>query len=178
MGINSTSIKLLFALGVFLKISSAACALDTDLDIKVIAAGPKWVNMSNEELQKGRGELMGVLRKFTDLDTVRARDLVEKLSILPADYNIKMDIAGKIYIFNRLYCNVPDKSEISNWKIFGGWGGVYVAKGRINSLFPLSKNKAGQLELTGHCSGYFGAPYRGLSEFDFLLERFGRRKFD
>lgn len=176
MGINIKKLMRSFAIVMFFEVSLTAFALDVDSAIKSIIAAPRWVSMSNEQLPKEGPKLMAILSNYTNIEQKTARNLVESLSTFPADQNVKMDIAGKIYIFNRLYLNVPEKSGISNWKVFGGWGGVNVTEGSINSLFPLEKNELGKLELTGRCGGYFGAPYRGLSEFDFLLERYGRRK--
>lgn len=174
---NATKLfRLFLAIVAFVEISLTACAFDIDLAIKDISAAPKWVSMGNEKFQMEGAKLIQILMQYTDLDPKEARNLVDKLSVPSGSLYTQMDIAGKIYIFNRLYCNVPDKSEMSDWKVFGDWRGVTVTQGRINSLFPLSKNKRDRLELTGHFHGYFGAPYRGLSEFDFLMKRFGRRK--
>jgi hypothetical protein len=108
------------------------------------------------------------------LSNTDARKLVEKLSGFSIK-NFNRDIAGKIYIFNRIFCKVPEKSPSDSWKVFGGWLGIETKDENVNSLFPLQEPNEGDLKLVNSFSGYMGPPYQGLAEFDFLIERFGRR---
>ena len=161
-------------------LSSYGDDVDLPLFAKEILKAPDWDQPEVDELikkriGKERGEkILNVLGKYTSLSTDQARALL----ILLSDSGKKTDlrIGGKIYIFNRLYCDVPETVEREGWEFFGGWGGVPSSDKTINALYPLKKNEEGKLELHYLSGSYTGPNYRGVAEFDFLIERFGRRE--
>jgi polyhydroxyalkanoate synthesis regulator phasin len=164
-------------------ISSATASLGFAADLnsaaKEILSAPDWtrteaVEIANKRIDEKRGKkIIDVMEKYAALSPEEARSLVSNLSDSGKPYDLS--IGGKIYIFNRVYCNVPEKVKKVDWKFFGGWGSVPQDKETVNSLYPLRKTKTGRLELFYLSGSYTGPPYRGLEEFDFLLKRFGKR---
>ena len=149
-------------------------ASDLENSIKEIENATSWTSLSDKQVLTDGDKLTSILKKYVFLKTGEAREIVEKLESLYQD-KFDSDIAGKIYVFNRLFCNVPEKSPNEKWKFFGGWAGVSIKNNYVNSLFPLKKLENGKLKLIYSFSGYTGPHYKGLAEFDFLLKRFGRR---
>ncbi len=141
--------------------------------------------MSEDEIRKDGKKLMDVLAKYTSIEVGDARKLVEGLTLssktldgfelLPEQGTYDMDVAGKIYVFNRLYCNVPETFNQKETKIFGGWIGVVAENESINILFPLHPAADGSIELAFVFGGYKGMPYRGNQEFEFFIKTFGVR---
>lgn len=176
-----------FALIWFL-ISSAVCfaappeqgEFNLELACKAINDAPSWTRMSEDTIDSAGPELTAVLKNYAKISPVEARKLVERLSDLSKDISkgaaIDHDICGKIYVFNRIYCNVPEMVDRIDWKFFGGWGGIPGDELRLNALYPLTQGEGGSLDLTETSGGYYGPPYKGLEEFDFLLSRFGKRE--
>lgn len=153
---------------------------DLELACRSINDAPSWTRMSGDTIDSEGPKLSSVLRNFAAISPENARKLVERLSALSQDPSkeaaIDHDICGRIYIFNRLYCNVPRMVDRIDWKFFGGWGGIPGDELRLNALYPLTQGEGGSLELTETSGGYYGPRYRGLEEFDFLLSRFGKRE--
>lgn len=87
----------------------------------------------------------------------------------------RIDVELKVYILNRVVCNVPQWVDSREPIPFGGWLDRPTRDGAINVLWPLSVDDDGELRLTGAMMSYMGAPYQPLSEFRAFLERYGRR---
>lgn len=156
--------------------------IDFNLAIKEILLAPDWTRSEAAELankrtneDKGR-KILSILNKFKMVSPANARELVIRLSAAGEPHDLS--IAGKVYIFNRLYCNVPEKVEKSGWSFFGAWGSVPQDKDTVNSLYPLRMTGEGKLELYYLSGSYSGPAYRGADEFDFFMKRFGKRKAD
>ncbi len=158
-------------------ISTSLCsAFEMEVAVKEIVAAPSWSRMNATRRAEDGPIMMATLQKYIKLEPENARKLVQQLADFSnKDQDARSNMDGKIYVFNRLYCNVPEKVDQNTWKFFGGWVGVPVKNGSVNAMHPLSLGKDGIIELTGSFRGYFGPRYQGLSEFDFLLNRFGRR---
>jgi len=153
--------------------------LSDEVDIKTIVKeiemAPDWTAISEQKIARDGPKLTAILRKYTSLSTDNARKVVEKLNA-SSEKSFNLSIGGKIYVYNRLLFEVPEKADQNNWKFFGGWIGVPVNNGVVNPLFPLGKNQNGRLDLIYSFGGYAGPEYRGLSEFEYFLQRFGRRR--
>ncbi len=154
--------------------NSISLAFSLEDATKEIESASSWTRLSDKQVLTDGDKLTSILEKYLSLKTSNAREIVEKLE-MSYQKNFNSDVAGKIYVFNRLFCNVPEKSHHEKWMFFGGWAGVSIKDDYVNSLFPLKKLENGKLKLVYSFAGYTGPHYRGLAEFDFLLERFGRR---
>lgn len=137
-----------------------------------ISAAPDWRRIPFPSNGTTAARLVNTLLKYKDYCPEKARILV-KMLINTSGKTLDLDVGGKIYIFNRLYINVPESSKRADWKVFGGWGGIAVDDHRINSMYPLVLSN-GEFKLE-QFSGYGGPPYQALEEFDWLLKRFGPR---
>lgn len=140
--------------------------------IVAINAAPDWRALQFPHQNAEVKILMGCLLKYVRFAPEDFREIIKSLAT-SAEHNSDLAIGGKIYILNRLYCNVPRHSKRDGWKVFGGWGGIGVDENTIDSLYPLVL-KSGEFDLQ-QFSGYGGPPYQGLEEFDWLLKRFGQR---
>jgi hypothetical protein len=154
--------------------------VDMASDIEKIVEAPDWTRPEADELinkkvgvERGK-KILASLEKYRDLSPEKARQFVALLSSSGEKHDL--NIAGKIYIFNRLYCNVPERVEKTGWKFFGGWGSVPDDGITVGALFPLKETNDGKLELHYVSGSYTGPSYEGIKEFDFLLQRFGKRK--
>lgn len=143
-----------------------------DTAIVEINMAPDWRGIRFPNDGGETKKLIDALMKHAKATPNEARELVMKL-VASGETDHDLEIAGKIYIFNRLYCNVPRHSKRNDWKVFGGWGGIVVDENTINSLYPLVLNK-GEFKLE-QFSGYNGPPFQALDEFDWLFKRFGQR---
>lgn len=156
-----------------LLVTSSNCKGDAlDKAIIEINQAPDWrtIHFPNDGTEGQK--LIRTLMKYVNYTPEDARELVNRL-VISGGTTSNQEIGGKVYLFNRLYCNVSQYSNRDGWKVFGGWGGVAVNETTINSLYPLEQKDGGfKLELF---SGYAGPPYQGLEEFDWLLKRFGQR---
>jgi hypothetical protein len=164
----------IFSIIIWLASSSVVTALDMELAVKEISDAPSWTGMNSESIRTEGPKLCAALKQYVSISPEDARNLVAKLGS-KTDTKDRISFDGKIYVFNRFYCNVPERADKRDWKFFGGWSGVDVSNNSIHILFPLTKIENGDLELTKVYGGYFGMKYRGLDEFNFLFERFGRR---
>lgn len=137
-----------------------------------INAAPDWRGIPFPSDGTNGARLVNTLLKYKHYSPAKARRLV-KMLIDTSGEPLELDVGGKIYIFNRLYSNVPESSTRTEWKVFGGWGGIAVDDNTINSMYPLVlSNGVFKLE---QFSGYGGPPFQALEEFDWLLKRFGPR---
>lgn len=137
-----------------------------------ISSSPDWRTIRVPDRSGDSRVLIKSLMLYVKKSPEELREIISKLEA-SAEVSPDLEIGGKIYILNRLYCKVPRKSERDGWMFFGGWGGIGIDENTINSLYPLVL-KDGEFSLE-QFSGYGGPPYRGLEEFDWLLKRFGRR---
>lgn len=169
-------------LTIFLLILYPTCGAESNMkeEIKEILMLPDWTRLEVEELitkrvsiERGQ-KIVGTLEKYRELAPEKARQFVTLLS--SSGEKNDLSIAGKIYIFNRIYFNVPERVEKSNWKYFGGWGSVPDDGKTVEALYPLKVTNDGKLELHYISGSYTGPSYDGIGEFDFLLHKFGKRK--
>ena len=171
----------IFYVSIFIFAASTSFGGEVDLDsaAKEILKAPDWTRseateVANKRIGEQRGrEILDIIEKHTNLSPEDARQLVIRLSASGKSYDLS--ISGKIYIFNRVYFNVPKMADKSDWKFFGAWGGIPQDKTTINALYPLRMTGEGKLELFYLSGSYAGPPYRGLDEFDFLLKKCGKR---
>jgi hypothetical protein len=153
---------------------SHADQFDVNSALKEIASAPDWTAMDEKHIITDGSKIINTFSKYCDLPSENARLLIQRLAESGDEFNLS--IASKIYIFNRMYFNVPEMTDRVGWKFFGGWSGIPINETNVRSLFPLAIKDDGSTELKNVFSGYSGASYRGLDEFDFFLERFGPRK--
>jgi hypothetical protein len=137
-----------------------------------ISVAPDWRGIPFPNDGTTGAKLIDTLSRYTNYSPADARKLVMMLIDAGGDPP-DLEVGGKIYIFNRLYCNVPESSKRDDWKIFGGWGGIAVDGNTVNSMYPLVLSN-GKFNLK-QFSGYAGPPYQALEEFDWLFKRFGQR---
>lgn len=171
---RSTVIDACLSIFLWMVSNSAMMAFDIDLAVKEISGAPSWTGMNSEIILKEGPRLCAVLKKYVMIGPDDARNLVAKLSSM-TDTKDLISFDGKIYVFNRLYCNVPERADLRDWKFFGGWGGIKITNNTIRAIFPLTRVGNGELELTEVYRGYYGIKYRGLDEFNFLFDKFGQR---
>ena len=151
----------------------ATCKENTIAEsISDIKLAPDWRTLKFPDQTGDSKVLIESLLKHVRYKPEEFREIIRGLAV-EAEVNYDLAIKEKIYILNRLYCNVPKYSKRDDWKVFGGWGGIGVDKNTLSSLYPLVL-KDGEFTLE-QFSGYGGPPYRGLEEFDWLLKRFGQR---
>jgi hypothetical protein len=151
----------------------ATCKENTIAEsISEIKLAPDWRTLRFPDRTGGSKVLIETLLKHVKYNQEEFRRIIRGLAV-EAELNQDLAIGGKIYILNRLYCNVPNHSKRDDWKVFGGWGGIGVDEDTLSSLYPIVL-KDGEFTLE-QFSGYAGPPYRGLEEFDWLLKRFGQR---
>ncbi|MFT4177159.1 MAG: hypothetical protein QM627_10950 [Luteolibacter sp.] len=148
--------------------------------IREFEALPRWTRAEAEELVPQRvnpakaEKIMTVCRKYQRLSYYEARELL-RLLILKYPYDLEM--GGNLYIFNRVYCRVPDEVPRESWKFFGGWIAVPGTEEKVGALWPLKENGQGELELVfPNAGGYAGPSYRAVEEFDYFYKRFGKRE--
>jgi hypothetical protein len=165
-------ILIIFLLLIHIGISQAD-QFDVDSAVKDIIAAPDWTVMNEKSLLIEGDKIIKILAKYCDLPSNNVRMLIQKLSESGDEFNLS--IGSKIYILNRMFFNVPEIADRSGWKFFGGWAGVPINGSRVSALFPLSITDDGLTKIKNVFGGYSGASYRGLEEFDFFLERYGRR---
>lgn len=174
--------KFVLHIAILITIASRSLGDPIDLDsgVKEILNVSDWtrseaVELANKRIGEKRGrEILVVMEKFRNISPDDARQLVIKLTNSGKPYDL--GIGGKIYIFNRVYCNVPEIVKKEDWKFFGAWGSIPQDEKTVNALYPLRLTAEGKLELFYLSGSYAGPVYRGLDEFDFLLKRFGRRR--
>lgn len=131
--------------------------------------------MPGEEDHVEKPKIVEILRHYAELSPKGARKLVGDLMAAETD-SLDTITWEKVYIFNRLYCNVPENVDQKTWEFFGGWS-IPNKNGVLKALYPLSLSKEGNLELRGGLWGaYMGGPYEGVKEFDFLFKRYGKRQ--
>ena len=152
--------------------NSKSNADDLGKAIVEINQAPDWRSLPFPSDGSEAKKLVNTLMKYANYTPENAREIVKRLAISLEPIS-DLKVGGKIYIFNRLYCNVPRHSERVGWKVFGGWGGIGVGDNTIDSLYPLIL-KDGEFTLE-QFSGYGGGNYQGLEEFEWLLKRFGQR---
>ncbi len=152
-----------------------AAANDFNLETAVekIRSGPDWVFETDASLPKVESKITQTFKPYLGIDSKDARRIVVELMKGGEEYDIK--IYGKVHIFNKMFCAVPEIANREDWQFFGGWLGYPVADKSVGALYPLSLDETGKLRLTGVCRGIMGPAYRGVEEFDYLLKRFGRR---
>lgn len=161
-------------------ITLTANELDFKLEdaVKEINLLPSWISMNDKsKLAEESKSLITTLVKYAHITPENARQLINKLQKQSGE-KVDVDLASKIYVFNRIYCRVPTNTKQEEMSFFGGWLGIPSKEGSINILFPLSENLDGQLKLSEIYRGYNGRPYQGLEEFEYFLKRFGPRFID
>lgn len=151
-------------------------AFEPETAAKEILQAPRWANMHQENFLELGPKLLTVLNTYKDLEPPQARLLVEAIVALQED-PFDLVTASQIFVFNRLYFNVPEWELLENWKSHSGFHGIPQKGFSFNSLYPLTL-KNGKFEFCGGSLAYAGGPYMGLKEFDYLAEKYGKRKFE
>jgi len=135
---------------------------------------PDWTKLHRDNLPFEAKKITHVLNQYKHITPEEAEKLVSGLLQIGDEFD--MENNGKVYLFNRVYCDVPSYVERDQWRFFGGWSGVPVTETEVNALYPFTVKDDGTLELTGVFGGYFGSEYLGLEEFKYFLKRFGQRE--
>ena len=149
-------------------------AINIEDAVKTIIAAPDWTTMNGDNLSIEGQKLVKILRSFMELKPEEAKSLVSALNLLQIK-RLDTGIAGKILIYNRLYCNVPSKPDRNGRRNFGGWNGSSGMGFTVDALYPLTQTDEGWLGLNQAFGGYTGPLYRGLEEFDYFYAKFGKR---
>ena len=138
---------------------------------KKIQACPAW---SEEDIKKMevKIKIQSCLTEIAEHDITLIR---EALSKLLSDDDVSTATLSRVFLLNRFLFEVPESSSL-DYKIFGGWVGIPIDAGKINRLWPISRDAKGNLIIVGEFGGYFGHRYQALEEFDWFHHTFGLRK--
>ncbi|MDX2227245.1 MAG: hypothetical protein SFY92_09180 [Verrucomicrobiae bacterium] len=136
---------------------------------------PAWSSFVVDENKDKSEDTVKILGEAAEnLPVEEARKCI--ISCLQERTDDKVGAWSKVYVFNRLYFNVPEWEEKKSLRFFGGWIGIPEKDGKINVMFPLEKNANGRIFLSKNFGGYSGPDYDGLGEFDYFLKKYGLRK--
>jgi hypothetical protein len=132
--------------------------------------------MGHADLKAKSEVLIGAVYRACHLSTNEARSVVASL-IGQTNGLTSFHNHSKVYIFNRVYCNVPESEVVGKIWPFGGWGiESSSSKGHMNILYPLKTNSSGVFYITVPSPPYGGPAFQGLNEFDEFLKLYGKRK--
>ena len=135
-----------------------------------INACPAWSELRQGD-KKNKEEILKCLRRISKNET----PIIRK-SITQVNNEHLRDVAfdSRLFLINRYIFNTS--MTTFERKLFGGWAGVPLENGKIDWLWPFALNQQGKLQLIGEFDGYYGETYAVIKEFDYFLEKFGRRK--
>jgi len=167
--------KQLLISGLVIVSSFYVWAADLESMKRELQDAPGWPDMVTPEELKSKGDkLITTLVKCQNLSPDQVRQLIAFL-LQNANPDQRMSAWTKVYVLNRLYCNVPEWVQTDDIKFFGGWGGIPVKDQRIRLLYPLVRDSVDSFHIGNLIGSYTGPDYFGLEEFDYLLKRFGVR---
>lgn len=117
---------------------------------------------------------------IAQISTYPDRDIREAIACITQKSNLSgieyFEHNAKIYIMLRALYQVPSSPVSLPAKIFGGWQrDINEPKGTYNYMWPLQYNTNGQLNVTGKFTGYSGASYDAVAEFDYFSTNYSRR---
>ncbi|WP_254507626.1 hypothetical protein [Anatilimnocola floriformis] len=127
--------------------------------------------------QAAEYDLLGA--EFCNLTPEQARQAVKMLedsAVAKESVIDKIESRGRIYVLLRYYFDIPEYESSKKVEYFGGWLGVPQKSDQVNLLWPLKREKNGQVTLHGRFQGYMGDRYDALGEFDFFNKKYGRRQ--
>jgi len=82
---------------------------------------------------------------------------------------------SKVFLLNRCVFAVPEVAP-KDALYFDSW--AFKTADPLNYMCPLALDSRGEIAFVGSFSFYIGPPYRGLAEFDYFEQRFGRRRME
>lgn len=163
----------------FLPITSKAAESPTMNYVDSLVSNESWAEMERGTFPRQDDPIIKVMQRLCREEPGFVRNVIRKLLELGDDNTTPGNPVNKwsfVYLINRFYCHVPDWETVKDRRLFGGWVGIPEDDSRFKLGYPLVFNPDGTIELEGPLGGYTGAAYQGLNEFDFLLEKYGRRK--
>ena len=149
-----------------------------------LARCPSWEFLESDDVDLRRG-ITHLYLKISRFDTESVREGVRLyLDSYSSDLLASLDASGKLYAFYRVFFRVPNgfyavsleqKSQMPEIQSF--WGSPHRGSREVDLLWPYSITKDGILELRNVWSvqDRTGPGYSPLSDFDVLLQKFGRR---
>ena len=151
---------------------------------KSLLSVPLWTDIPPDKEYTHEKDLFLALNKADEMSVKEVRKTIQDM-FGSVDRNKSKKIHDefvvwcRVFVLNRYYANVPEWESLDNLEGFGGWLGIPRIKGKVNMLFPLAINEAGDFYLAGRLgkNGFMGPAYRGLDEFDYLIKKYGVRKF-
>ena len=153
---------------------------------KDLLSVPLWTRLPSDKEYTHEKNLFLALNKANEMSVNEIRMAIQEMlasvdnknsKINDDGFNEAFDVWCKIFVLNRYYANVPEWESLDNLEGFGGWLGIPRTKGKVNMLFPLAISESGNFYLAGRLYGFMGPDYRGLEEFDYLIKKYGVRKF-
>jgi hypothetical protein len=164
--------KLCILLAIFLiAFTSSSARAQNDSLIEALQNAPDWPNANSENITSVDKQLMPVMAKICLLTVGECRLFEQQfLAKMQEENRNRVSDWSRLYILNRAYFAVP-QTPSSNPRL-GGW---VLNKADGSPLWPLSYGTDGALHLTGIFSGYSGANYRALYEFDLFSKNYGKR---
>jgi hypothetical protein len=166
------TVHFIFLMGVALS-SRLLAAQDISM---LLAKTPIWTSIRTDDDRTGR-LICEALRPLLQRAPEELRaELVKYVDGLRDENADKLGALSTIFVLNRMFFDVPQEDRQDSVQFFGGWNGVPSGNGKVNMMWPVGKDKAGNFTLVGHFAGYFGPEYRALEEFDFFWKKYGKRK--
>ena len=141
--------------------------------LRELRAMPPWSDLKARD-KKGRQTVERTLKRLSAAST---KSLRRVLAAYMNELNKCSGIAemSRLFVANRYLFAVPARLPLDS-PILSGWRGIPQTEDSIDPLWPWSESRKGDLTLTGVYAGYQGDQFRALREFDYFLERFGRRR--
>ncbi len=148
--IKKFAFLILLAFGIILP--SNAQEFDLEKAVKEIRAAPDWTTETDDSLPLVQSKITDVYLLYLDISSKDARSLV--VEMMASGERFDASNYGRIHLFNKMFCNVPEVVERADWKFFGGWMGFPVSDETVGALYPLAINVKGKLKLVGVYRGF------------------------
>ena len=132
---------------------------------------PAWAQMNLSDPQ-AQQKLRASLEKLSRYETADLRNAEVTIHERYCAGQIASYEHSKLFVINRYLFNVPPNMNCND-PYFGGWLGV---PDGVDMLWPLQWKDGVGLVLVGKSWGYCGEIYSAVNDFDWLNEKFGRRK--
>lgn len=140
----------------------------------LIQSIPSWLGGYDKSKT---ADLIQIGAKLSVLTDHEIRDGIQEFSSVYSGANDYLWQISKVYLLLRVLFDVPANIPINQAKVFGGWGHPSAGTGNtFNLLWPLEMSMDSTLNVVGGFSGYYGAPYDAVGEYDYFSEGFGRRE--
>jgi len=169
-GVKMKMVSILFLFG----LTFSVVAEEVKDAVNELRAIPSWGGLGPQNINQQGDEIIQSLSKIAALPNGEVRKVITEALAAVEQNGVaakqRCALIDGLYVFNRLYYDIPPLLKQRDLKIFGA-AYVPIGENRLAS-WPLKFSESGKPTLQDSYLLYCGPPYDVLAEFDYFATQF------